>query len=112
MTTKGARLNDLARIATLLSDRALAPVAAAQARVEAKRTEVAGLATHRRALDTDGADPVQAAFLAQQARRLRRRQASALSELARLEAELEIAKAAARAAYGRKLVLDRLHREA
>lgn len=108
MTRRDRRLADLAALAAMMSERALAPVALAQARIVAGRSEVEALAQARTQLGADAADPVQAALMARQADRLRHRQVAALSDLARLQAEVEIAKAAARPAFGRKQVLDRL----
>jgi hypothetical protein len=47
-------------------------------------------------------------MMARQAQSLRHRQAAALSDLAALQATLEIAKAAARPSVGRRHVLERL----
>lgn len=113
LTRDARRLAELARLAALTSDRALRPVADARQRIDAARAAERAVAAHRAALGAGaGADPVLAALLARQAERLRRRQAAALSGLAMLEAELDEAKAAARPAFGRKLVLERLARDA
>ena len=112
MTGGDPRLVDLARLAEMMSDRALAPVAALRAEIAAANEARGALARRRAALARDTADPVLAALMARQAERLRRQEADTLSELARLQAELERAKAAARPAYGRKLALERLAGEA
>ena len=113
MTRQARQMAELAQLATLASDRALAPVAAIRARIDAARSAERALAAHRAALGGQaGQDPVLAALLARQAEQLRRRQAEALSGLAALEAELEQAKALARPAYGRRIALERLAREA
>jgi hypothetical protein len=113
VTRQARQLTELAQLAALASDRALAPVASARARIDVARAAERAMAAHRAALGAEaGADPALAAMLARQAERLRRRQAAALSGLAALEAELEQAKAVARPAYGRRLVLERLAREA
>ena len=108
MTLRKDRLEALVAIAAVLSDRALAPVAAAQARLETARARADGLAASRAQLRGDCCDPVQAAMMARQGEALRRRQATAMTDLARIQAELEIAKAAARPAFGRKIALERL----
>jgi hypothetical protein len=108
MTGRKDRLAALRQVAALLSDQALAPVAAAQAQVEAARGHAAAIARTRAELSANAADPVQAALMARQAQRLRQRQAAAMTDLARLQANLEMAKAAARPAFGRKIALDRL----
>jgi hypothetical protein len=113
MTRQARQLQELARLAALASDRALAPVAAARARADAARAAERLMAAHRAALGVGAAaDPALAAMLARHGERLRRRQAAALSGVAALEAELEQAKATARPAFGRKLVLERLARDA
>jgi hypothetical protein len=111
VTGNDPRLAQLARLAGLISDRALAPVAALRAEIAATTAARGALADRRAALARDTTDPVLAALMARQAERLRLREADALSRLARLEAELERAKAAARPAYGRKVALDRLVQE-
>lgn len=108
MTRRRDRLAALSQVAALLSDQALAPVAAAQARVAAARGAAEAIARTRAELSADAADPVQAALMARQAERLRQRQAAAMTDLARLQADLEMAKAAARPAFGRMIALDRL----
>ena len=108
MTTRLDKLRDLARIAALLAERALPPVAAARDRVAAQQRRIDDMAARRDALVVDGVDPVLAARLAQQAQRLRLQQATAMSDLARAQAELELAIAAARPALARKAVLERL----
>lgn len=108
MRKREEKLAELARIAALLADRGLAPVAAAQARRDARRARIDRLAAQRATLSAGSGEPVLAAALARQAERLRRIQAEAMTDLARHEAELEIAKARARPAFGRKLALERL----
>ena len=108
MSPRHDRLAALAALAGLMSDRAMGPVARAQARLDGARAEVGALAEARARAEVDAADPVQAALMARQAEGVRRRQVAAMTDLARLQAELEIAKAAARPAFGRKLALGRL----
>ena len=99
MTRKARQLAELAQLAALASDRALVPVAEARARIDAARTAERALAAHRAALRGEaGDDPALAALLARQAERLRRSQADAMTGLAALEAQMEVAKAAARPA--------------
>lgn len=109
MTGRDARrLADLARIAAMLAERAAGPVALAQGRLQAQTARIDALAARRAALSLDGADPVVAARLALMAERLRREHAAALMELARAQAECDIARQAARPALARKSVLERL----
>lgn len=108
MRARADKLADLARIAALLADRALPPVAAAQNRLAAQQGLIDDMASRRAALRGDGVDPALAARLARQAQRLRVQQSEAMSDLARAQAELEMAKAAARPALARKAVLERL----
>jgi hypothetical protein len=113
MTRKARQLAELAQLAALVSDRALAPMASLRARIDAAGGAERALADHRAALTgVTGIDPALAALLARQAERLRRRQADAMIALAGLEAQLEEARATARPAYGRRLALERLAREA
>lgn len=102
------KLAALKALAALIEERAVAPVAAAQSGVDRARAEVAAIRQARQAAAADAQEPVQAAMMARQAERLRRREAEALSELAARQAVLEIAKAAAAPAIGRRIVLDRL----
>lgn len=108
MTRRQDRLRALAALAALLEERALAPVAAAQMNVAHAEARIAELRTARKDLAADACDPFQAVMMARQAERLRHRHAAALSDLAALRAALEIAKASARPAVGRRHVLDRL----
>jgi hypothetical protein len=108
MTTRQDRLRALAALAAMLEKRAAAPVAAAEARMGRAKAEVTAIRQAREHLAADARDPLQAAMMARQADRLRHRQAEALSELAARQAALEIAKAGARPAVGRRIVLDRL----
>jgi hypothetical protein len=108
MTRAPDKMAALAALAGLVADRALAPVAVAQARLAAARAKAGALAQTRATLATDAADPLQAALMARQSERMRHRHIAAMSDLARLQADLELAKEAARPAYGRKLALDRL----
>lgn len=108
MTARADKLALLARLAALVSDRALAPLAAATAQVAAAQARADAIARARGRLGVDAADPVQAALMARQVDVLRHRHIAAMSELAALQAQLDLAKAAARPAFGRKIVLDRM----
>jgi hypothetical protein len=108
MTDRPDRLEKLARIAELVADKARQPVLAAQARVDAQHARIDALAAHRAALAFDGLDPADAARLARQAQRLRGQQAAGMSDLANARAALEHARAEARPALARRLVLQRL----
>lgn len=108
MTPRLEKLRALAQIAALLAERALPPVAAARDRVAAQQGRIDDMVAQREALAVDGVDPVLAARLASQAQRLRQQQATAMSDLARAQAELELAISAARPALARKAVLERL----
>jgi hypothetical protein len=108
MSGRVSRLADLARIAALLAERALPPVAAAQERLATAQALIDDMAARRAGLKLDGADPVLAAQLARQAQRLRVHQTMAMADLARAQAELNVAKAAARPVMARKVVLERL----
>ena len=108
MTGPNKRLADLARIAAVLAERGLAPVAQAQGRLVAQRAQIEELAARRARLSLDGADPVVAARLARLAERLRHDQAAAMADLACAQAEFDMAKQAARPAVARKSVLERL----
>lgn len=108
MKARQDRLRALAALAALMEERALAPVAVARGRVDRAEAEVAAIRQARDALSADAQAPFQAAMMARRAEDLRRRQAAALSELAALRAALEIAKASARPAVGRRHALDRL----
>lgn len=103
------RLADLARIAALLAEAALPPVAAAQNRLAEAQSRFDAVAARRAALSPDAADDlVQAALLARQAGLLRIEQAGLGADLARARAELDVALAAAQRPLARKAVLDRL----
>jgi hypothetical protein len=108
MTDRPDPLEKLARIAGLVADTARQPVLAAQARVGAQQGRIDAMAAHRAALAFDGLDPADAARLAQQAHRLRAQQAAAMSDLANARAALEQARAKARPALARQLVVRRL----
>lgn len=108
MTRNVDKMAALATLASLMADRALAPVAKAQAALTAGRAHADALSQARASLASDAADPLQAALMARQSERLRHRHGAAMSELARLQVDLELAMEAARPAYGRKLVLDRM----
>lgn len=108
MTRRAERLAALAKIASVLSRRALAPVAVAQAHRDAQGARIATLAARRAALSSDGADPFIAAQLGRQVAHLRAQQATAMADLARLQAALDLAKAAAQPAVAREHVLARL----
>lgn len=108
MTDRERKLVALAEVAALATARALAPVAAAQKRLDAQHNLIASLADQRAALLPDGADPVIAARLARQAADLRRQQADAMADLARLHAALDLAKSAARHSLAREHALSRL----
>jgi len=106
---RSEKLEDLIRVAQHLSDRSLAPVAAAQDAVRAAQAQVTQIETHYQKLAHAGeTDPVQAAILARHANSLRALKAGALSDLARQKAALEQAKANARPAFGRVEVLKRI----
>lgn len=108
MSGSNARLADLVRIASLLSDQALGPVAGATALLRDSQARVDDITLHRARLAASTDDPVQAALMARHAERLRRLQMSALSDLANARAGVEIAKANARPAFGRHQVLAAL----
>ena len=108
MTTRRDRLQTLAAIAALAEERALAPLATAQARLAAARAEVAQIRQARDGLTLDATDPFQARMTIRMAQSLRDRQAAALSELATREAAVEIARTVARPAVGRRIALERL----
>lgn len=108
MMRRAEKLAALARIAALVSNRALAPVAAAQTHRDAQQRKIAALAARRAALSPDGADPFIAGQLGRQAAHLRAQHAAALAELARLQATLDHAKAKAQPALAREVVLARL----
>lgn len=108
MTRTPDKMAALAALAGLVADRALAPVAAAQARLAAGQAKAGALAQARTILATDAADPLQAALMARHSERMRHLHIAAMSELARLQVDLELAKEAARPAYGRKLALNRM----
>jgi hypothetical protein len=108
MTRKADKLASLAALAGLVADRALLPVAQAEARLARARMRAEALAQARGALASSVTDPLQAALMARQAERLRHSQIAAMSDLARCQVDVELAKDAARPAYGRKLALERL----
>lgn len=108
MIGRTRRLADLALVAALLAERASAPVAKAQDRLRAQKGQIDGLVARRAALSLDGADPVVAARLARLAEHLRQEHAAAMVELARAQAECDIARQAVRPAVARKAVLERL----
>ena len=108
MSVASDRAARLAQVAALLSDRALAPVALAHKQVLDAKARVAAIAEARRLLCGDVDDLVQAALLARRAEGLRHGHIAAMSDLARLQAQLDQAKAVARPAFGRKIALDRL----
>jgi hypothetical protein len=108
MTRRAEKLAALAQIAALLSQRALAPVAAAQTHRDAQQRKIAALAARRAALSPDGADPFIAGQLGRQAAHLRAQQAAAMADLARLQAALDLAKAKAQPALAREGGLARL----
>lgn len=102
------KLAALCRVAELAADRALLPVAQAQARVAQAEADVAAIRAHHAKLNTECPDPVLAAFAAQQTNRLRLAQAGAMQRLAERMAILETHKAAARPPVGRRHVLQAL----
>ena len=108
MTRRAEKLAALAQIAALLSQRALAPVAAAQTHRDVQQRKIAALALLRAALSPDGADPFIAGQLGRQAAHLRAQQAAAMADLARLQVALDLAKAQAQPALAREGVLARL----
>lgn len=108
MSDARKRLEQLRRIAGVMADRALQPVAAAAAethRIEARIEEIAG---HRAKLSGAVSDPSIAGAMLAQAERLRIKQAAALSELARARVRLEAARKAAALAVGRDRSLAEL----
>jgi hypothetical protein len=109
MTGQNDRLAMLARLAALLSDRALGPVAEAKARVAAAQVRADAMAQARSRICVDAGDPVQAALMGRQVDGLRHRHIAAMSELAGLQAQLDHATASARPAFGRKIALDRMY---
>lgn len=108
MSDARKRLEQLRRIAGIMADRALQPVASASAetrRIEARIDEIAG---HRTKLSGSVDDPSIAGSMLAQAERLRIKQAAALSELARARVRLEAARKAAAQAVGRDRALAAL----
>jgi hypothetical protein len=105
------KLETLAEIAALLSYRAQRPMAQAQARAAGARIRAQEIGEARAQLGSDATDPVQAAFMARQAIHLRQLHGKAMSDVARFQAELEIATAQARPQLGRKIAIERLLRQ-
>lgn len=98
----------LVRIATLLAERDLVRMRAAQARARAAEARLSAIAERRAALVAGSGDPALAALLARQAEALRQSQNIALGELARCKAEVETAAARARPSAGRRDLLKDL----
>lgn len=104
----GRKLDDLCAISRLMADRALLPVAEAQARLKAVEARLEAVAHHRAQLQSQTCDPALSALMARQAERLRHGQAAVLREMADLRVELERRKATARPMVGRRHALDAL----
>jgi len=102
------KLAALCRVAELAADRALLPVAQAQARVAEAKADIAAIRVHRAKVNAECPDPVLAALAARQTNRLRLAQAGAMQRLAERMAILETHKASARPAVGRRHVLQAL----
>lgn len=110
MTPQDHRLNRLQKVAALMADRALQPVAAARADMQRIEARIERIAQHRAALMTAAGEPAIAATMLRQAERLRREQAAALSDLARARIRLDAARRAAAQAVGRDQALTELAR--
>lgn len=108
MNDEMKRMKRLLDVATLVAEKALAPVSKLQQAANETQGRIDQIAEHRARLMQYPTDPVQAALMAQQAERLRQQQARVLGELARQRAALETSKAAARTALGRKDVLEQI----
>lgn len=111
MTARTEKIARLAALAEIAAARALIPVTVAQNDLAVQKRMIAEQALHRRKFSTDGADPVLAARIGQQAARLREAQASANALLAQKQAALDLATAAARPLLARKALLARLRDE-
>lgn len=105
MSQPDKRLAQVQRIAAVLAERALMPVAAASATARRIEARIAEIAAHRAKLAGSAEDPTIAGTMLSQAERLRIRQAAALSELAAARVQLENARRAAAQAVGRDRVL-------
>ena len=106
------RLSRLSALAALIADREVAEVAAASAVCTEIEHRIAEIARHRGQLAGSAEDPVHAALMGHQSQRLRTVQTEAAERLARAKVDLEMAKAKARPAIGRKAVLEKLLAEA
>ncbi len=102
------RLAQLQRIAGVMADRAMLPVAKATEQMHAIEARIAEIALHRARLSMATGDPSIAGTMLAQAERLRIRQAAALSELAAARVRLEMARKAAAQAVGRDQALGAL----
>lgn len=102
------RLGRLQQIAGVLADRALQPVAAANANIQRIEARIAQIAGHRVKLATSTDDPSIAGAMLSQAERLRVKQAAALTELAAARVALDKARRAAAVAVGRDQALAAL----
>jgi hypothetical protein len=102
------RLDQLQRIASVMADRALGPVAAASAEVRKIEDRIAAIAGHRAMLTSSASDPSIAGAMLAQAERLRVSQAAALTQLAAARVRLETARKAAAQAVGRDRAISAL----
>jgi hypothetical protein len=108
MSNDDKRLADLQRIASVMADHALVPVAAAAAEVQKIEARIAELAMHRAKLSGSTGDPSIAGAMLAQAERLRIQQAYVLTELASARVRLETKRQAAAQAVGRDQALNAL----
>ena len=106
--TRDEKLDRLCRIAALMADQALAPIAAARSDIEEGEKIVNNIMSHRQRLSQDAADPSYAARSTEQIARLHRLQGTRLMNLAAARATLEIAKGAAKPAVARQHALEAL----
>lgn len=108
MSGPDKRLTQLHRIASIMAERALMPVADATAEVRRIEARIAEISDHRTRLTAAVGDPSIAATMLAQAERLRIKQAATLSELATARVRLDTARAAAAKAVGRDQALSRV----
>lgn len=108
MSGPDPRLAALHRIAELLAERALVPVATASSRLRQMETRIASIAGHRIRLMSTEADPATAGAMLRQAERLRQIQAAEMARLATARADLEQARSEAARAVGRREALAAL----
>lgn len=105
MSRPDKRIAQLQRIASVMADRALGPVAKANAEARLIEDRIAAIAAHRAQLAKASGDPSIAGAMLAQAERLRLSQAAALSELAAARVRIEVARKAAARAVGRDRAL-------